>query len=282
MAVRTGPENRHPETVTAGTQHADVADWRVRHLFIAAALAAAAGCGSEPEPRVLSVTVSAADPLDPTDVTLFLHLAERVPGEATGALAGALPVAPSWSPTDTRTVADLASREARELGANLQGPTAAEALSRCLLVKRAGWSPERWASLGASLGVARVALGLSDTAFLNRLRRRAELDVAELAADGRVFARLNSTEQATVLRRAAAVARLALLDAVLSVPAENLRLVADREDELRAVLPDAFGASALHALLPEADRRGVPFVLADPAADDGRLRFDGTDLFAAR
>ena len=102
-----------------------------------------------------------------------------------------------------------------------------------------------------------------------------------MTADGRVFAALAPADREAVLRRAACLPRRALLDAVLSAPAENRALADDLAPRLAAALPGGFDRSALDRLLSEGARRGVPFVDPDPALDDAALRWTGGRIVVA-
>ena len=252
---------------------------------LAAATLLAAGCADPPPARVLSVTVDAADPLTAADADDFLRLAETLPPGSMENLRLALPDRPDWPANATRTVADLADREAARLRRDLAGRALARRLADDAGVRRLldelGWSAGRFASVGASIGVAAVAGDLPDDDRLRRLRADAALECERLAADGRVLGSLVPADRDAVLRRAACLPRRALLDAVLSVPAENRALANALAPRLAAALPSGFDRDALDRLLPEADRRGVPFFDPDPTRDDAALRWTGREIVIA-
>lgn len=249
---------------------------------LTAALLLAAGCGDPPPARVLSVTVEPSDPLDAGDAEDFLRLAERLSPGGLAALRHELPDRADWPATSTRTVADLAGREDDRLRAELAGRALARMLADDPGARRwldaLGWSAGRFASVGASLGMAAVAGDLPDDRRLRAWCAAAEADAAALAGDGRVFCSLSPAERVAVLRRAACLPRRALLRAVLSVPPGNLSLVRGLVPRLNAVLPAGFDRTALDRLLSDRELRGVPFFDADPDRDDAALRWTGTKI----
>ena len=233
---------------------------------------------------MLSVRVDAADPLSAADAADFLRLAESLPPGSLASLADALPAPPDWDPASTRTVADLAAREADRLRTGLHGRELADRLAASpgavRLLDGLGWSAGRFASVGASFGLARVAGDLEVRRRWERVRAEAVADAAALAADGRVFASLTEVHRAAVLRRAACLPRRVLLDAIAAVPAENRDLAAGHADRLAAVLPAGFDRSAPDRLLTDRERAGVPFAEPDPTRDDAALWWDGATIVA--
>ena len=250
-------------------------------LLSAAALAA--GCAEADPPRVLSVTVSADDPVSDADAADFLRLAAALGADRLAPLAAVRPEPGiDWPAGSTRTVADLAAATRDRAARRLTGPALTEALRSDRTAARwldeTGWSAGRFASIGAALGVAAVRNDLPDDRELKRLRAEAGRNLAALAADHRVFGSLDSSEAAAVRRRAAWAPRAVLLEALLDVPAENRTLARERADNLAAVLPAGFDRSALDRLLSDRERFAVPFTDPDPARDDARLRWDGREV----
>ena len=245
----------------------------------AAALLWLAGCGGAEEPRVLSVIVRPGEPVTAADADDFLRLAAVLGPDRLTPLADCRPDAAEWPPDSTRTVADLAAADRARLERGLTGTALAAALlddpTATRLLGELGWSAGRFASVGAALGVARTAEALPDARELRRLRGEAERNLAALAADGRVFGPLPPAVRAAVTRRAAWVPRFVLLEALLAAPPGTRELVRGRRDELAAVLPAGFDATALDRLLSDRERSAVPFHEPDPLRDDAALRWDG-------
>ena len=251
---------------------------------IFAALLLLAGCGGTEEPRVLSVVVRPGEPVTAADADDFLRLAAVVGPDRLTPLENCRPDAPDWPAGSTRTVADLAAADRARLERGLTGTALAAALredsTATRLLGELGWSAGRFASVGAALGVAQTAEALPDGRELRRLRGEAERNLAALAADGRVFGTLPAAERAAVARRAAWVPRFVLLDALLAAPPATRELVRERREELAAVLPAGFEATALDLLLSDRERSAVPFHEPDPLRDDAALRWDGEEVVA--
>ena len=226
------------------------------------------------------MTVEATEPLAEADIVDFLRLAETLGPEALVPLAEARPAAPDWPADSTRTVAGLAAREDREVRRRLLGTSLANSLadsgSAPRFLDELGWSAERFASIGAALGLASVANDLTDERELRRLRAEADRRLEPLADDHRVFGALSEADAAAVRRRAAWIPRAILLDALLNCPPENRRSARAHAAPLAALLPDVFDRSALDRLLSDRERSAVPFHEPNPERDDARLRWDGS------
>ncbi|QDT17544.1 hypothetical protein [Alienimonas californiensis] len=251
-------------------------------LAAAVALIAAwtgAGCSEAPRPRTLSVRADAATPLSERDFADFLRLAETLGPERMQPLAAALPTAADWPAESTRTVAVLAAEQERDVRERLRGSDFAAALATTPRapgwLEELGMSAERFASIGAAIGLATAANDLPDERELKRLRGEAIRRMAPLADDHRLFGRLLEADAAAVRRQAAWIPRAALLEALLECPPENRRLARVYGDRLAEALPEGFDHTALDRLLTDRERAAIPFHETNPERDDARLYWNG-------
>lgn len=213
-----------------------------------------------------------------SELQQFLRVIDALPDKKLPKIEQVFAPLPSWSPSRTLPVKELANEEKKRLDQRWS----VEAISRQLeedrvlqrALRREKLTVEQFVGLALTLGAALAKSTLRDQQNLDQVIDKARRRIMQISQDERSFSKLKREAQYSILRQAGSLTRMDRAKRLNEVPPENVALVRRHMEKLKKVFPDYFTQNPLDAVADLLEERGMPFEEMKESGFDAEISWD--------
>ncbi len=202
----------------------------------------------------------------------YLKVIKLMPADKIPTFPTVYAPAPVWSHIRSLPIEDLVNSEQNNMSQiwDIQRISDQFGIRNRILKKallRRDMSKEQFISFTLALGLAASRNQLRPDQKLDEIISKGNKAIHQLQLDKRPFSSLSLEERHRTLHEAMWIARVNRVEHLIQVPPENINLVKDNWDQLKAVLPPQFLKNPLDELTDTLEERGIPFTLKEDGSD---------------
>jgi hypothetical protein len=237
-----------------------------------------AGCGDEApkfaEPRDIG------DKVTDSDLETFLQVVDELPDKKLPEMPALFKRPPAWDEQRTLPVHELVREESDELEKLWNDEHLIRHLAKNRPLQKAlkqRMSPAQFVGLIKTIGAALARNAVRPDQDLRLIVEQGKRRLSKLRAQTQRFNQLAPDEQHDVLTTAVWITRIDRARRLLQVPPENLALVKDHSDRLKAIFPQEFWANPFDSIADQIEELGMSFEEQKQTGLDSEIEWKESD-----
>jgi len=238
------------------------------------------GCGDEApkfaEPRDIGDKVSDAD------LATFFQVVDELPDKKLPEMPALFKRPPAWDEQRTLPVNELVREESDELDKLWNDEHLIRHLAKNRPLQKAlkrRMSPAQFVGLIKTIGAALARNAVRPDQDLRLIVEQGKRRLAKLRAQTQRFNQLAPDEQHDVLTTAVWITRIDRARRLMQVPPENLALVKDHYDRLKAIFPQEFWDNPFDPIADQIEELGMSFEEQKQTGLDSEIEWKESDAF---